>query len=149
MNFRKIRIVALASVIVLASMIVLILMLPNANAIGPGAGEAEMVKEMDIAKFESEHIGNLDSIGKGLQLYGNTCLFCHGSKGIGSRAPTLVKGGFKPDGNFSNEDFIDIIQFGRAGTIMGAYNTTLTHTEMWQVMAYLRDQAEQLEQAKK
>jgi mono/diheme cytochrome c family protein len=147
MNFRKIRIVVLAFMIVLTSMIVLIFMLPLANAIGPAAVEG--VKEMDIEKFESAHIGNVDSIEKGLYLYGNTCLFCHGSKGIGSRAPTLIEGGFKPGGNYSNEDFINTIRFGRAGTIMGSFNTSLTQTEMWQIMAYLRDQAAQVERAKK
>jgi len=147
MNFRKIRIVVLAFMVVLTSMIVLIFMLPLANAIASDAVEG--VKEMDIEKFENAHIGNVDSIEKGLYLYGNTCLFCHGSKGIGSRAPTLIEGGFKPDGNYSNEDFINTIRFGRAGTIMGSFNTTLTQTEMWQIMAYLRDQAAQVERAKK
>jgi mono/diheme cytochrome c family protein len=151
MNFRKIRTVVLAFMIVLTSMIVLIFMLPLANAMGleQGSGAVEGVKEMDIEKFESAHIGNVDSIEKGLYLYGNTCLFCHGSKGIGSRAPTLIEGGFKPDGNYSNEDFINTIRFGRAGTIMGSFSTTLTQTEMWQIMAYLRDQAAQVDRAKK
>jgi hypothetical protein len=53
MNFRKIRTVVLAFMIVLTSMIVLIFMLPLANAMGleQGSVAVEGVKEMDIEKF--------------------------------------------------------------------------------------------------
>jgi mono/diheme cytochrome c family protein len=137
--------------VVFASLIISSLIFSVANACCPelGSPEAELVKEMDIKKLESEHIGNVDSIKMGRSLYGNTCLFCHGSEGVGSRAPSLVRGGFKPDGNYSNEYFLNTIRYGRPGTIMGSYETILTHTEKWQIMAFLRDQAKQLAQDKK
>jgi mono/diheme cytochrome c family protein len=145
MNFCKAKIAILASVIVSS----FIFSVANACCPELGSSESEAFKEMDINQLESQHIGNADSIKKGQSLYGNTCLFCHGSKGVGARAPTLVKGGFKPNGNYSNEFFINTIRYGRPDTIMGSFETTLTHTEMWQVMAYLRDQAKQVAQAKK
>ena len=93
---------------------------------------------------ESQHIGNPESIEAGRQKYGNTCLFCHGAKGVGARAPTLVAKGFAPGGVNDNEYFFTTIKYGKPGTIMGSFEGTLTETEMWQVIAYLRDQAEKV-----
>jgi len=97
-----------------------------------------------VSSMESEHIGNPESIEAGRAKYGNTCLFCHGPKGVGSRAPTLVTKGFKPGGAYDNDYFFTTIKYGRPGTIMGAMEGTLTELEMWQVIAYLRDQAEKV-----
>jgi mono/diheme cytochrome c family protein len=149
MSFRKTKIIVLASMIVLASIIVLIFTLPFSNPIDLKTTDLEVTKGKNIDKPEITHIGNIGSIEKGQYLYGNTCLFCHGSKGVGSIAPSLVEGGFKPDGKYSDEYFIEAIRFGRAGTIMSSFDTTLTQTEIWQIVAYLRDQAKQVEQTKK
>ncbi len=46
----------------------------------------------EAGKFE----GDAAAIEAGRQLYGNTCLFCHGPKGVGARAPNLVEGMFQP-----------------------------------------------------
>jgi mono/diheme cytochrome c family protein len=97
-----------------------------------------------LSEMETMHIGNPESIEAGRAKFGNTCLFCHGPKGAGSRAPTLVSNGFAPNGVNDNEYFITTIKYGRPGTIMGAFEGTLTETEMWQVIAYLRDQAEKV-----
>jgi cytochrome c2 len=94
--------------------------------------------------MEAQHIGNAESIEAGRQTYGNTCLFCHGPKGKGARAPTLVEGGFVPGGVKSNEYFFSTVKYGKPGTIMGSFEGTLTETQMWQVIAYLRDQAKQV-----
>ncbi len=88
-----------------------------------------------------QFIGNPDSIEKGRELFGNTCLFCHGMAGKGARAPTLTARAFAPGGGNDNEYFINTIKNGRPGTIMGAFEGTLTETEMWQIISYLRDQA--------
>ncbi len=101
-------------------------------------------KETPFSEMEAKHIGNPESIEAGRVKFGNTCLFCHGPKGVGSRAPTLVSNGFAPGGVNDNEYFITTIKYGRPGTIMGAFEGTLTETEMWQVIAYLRDQAEKV-----
>lgn len=103
---------------------------------------AENSESNNADSLESQHIGNPDSIEAGRQKYGNTCLFCHGAKGVGARAPTLVDNGFAPGGVNTNEYFITTIKYGRPGTIMGSYEGTLTETEMWQIIAYLRDQSE-------
>lgn len=145
MNFCNVKNIVLASVIVSS----FIFSVANACCPELGTAEPEATKEMNIAKLESTHIGNSESIKKGQTLYGSTCLFCHGPKGVGSRAPTLVKGGFKPNGNYDNEYFLNTIRFGRPGTIMGSFETMFTPTEMWQIMAYLRDQAKQVAQTKK
>ena len=102
------------------------------------------VEESPVAAMEKKHIGNPESIEAGRAKFGNTCLFCHGSKGVGARAPTLVSNGFAPGGVNNNEFFINTIKYGRPGTIMGSFEGTLTETEMWQVIAYLRDQAKKV-----
>lgn len=104
---------------------------------------AENGESSNPDSLESQHIGNPDSIEAGRQKYGNTCLFCHGPKGVGARAPTLVDNGFAPGGVNDNEYFITTIKYGKPGTIMGSFEGTLTETEMWQIIAYLRDQSEQ------
>lgn len=104
----------------------------------------ELVSESSIDALEKKYIGDPDSIDAGKSLYGNTCLFCHGSKGIGARAPTLVKNGFAPDGVNDNEYFINTIKYGKPGTIMGSFEGTLTETEMWEIISFLRNESEKL-----
>jgi mono/diheme cytochrome c family protein len=104
----------------------------------------EPAAQSPLSAMENQHIGNPESIEAGRAKYGNTCLFCHGAKGVGARAPTLVAGGFAPGGVINNEFFITTIKYGRPGTIMGSFEGTITETEMWQVIAYLRDQAEKV-----
>lgn len=105
-------------------------------------------KESPLAAMESKHIGNPESIEAGRAKYGNTCLFCHGAKGVGARAPTLVAGGFAPGGVLDNNHYLITLKYGRPGTIMGSYEGILTEDEMWQVIAYLRDQSEKVAAAK-
>lgn len=109
-----------------------------------GVESAAGYQAEDIAEFEQAHIDNPASIENGRALYGNTCLFCHGPEGKGARAPTLVANAFAPDGGNDNLYFINTIKNGRPGTIMGAFEGSLTETEMWQIIAYLRDTAKRL-----
>lgn len=109
---------------------------------------ADAGTESSSGSMESLHIGNPESIEAGRQKYGNTCLFCHGAKGVGARAPTLVDGGFAPGGVKDNEYFISIIKYGIPGTIMGTFEGTLTETQMWEIIAYLRDQSEKVAASK-
>jgi cytochrome c len=103
--------------------------------------------DADFSCMENKHIGNPESIEAGHALYGNTCLFCHGPGGVGARAPTLVSGGFAPGGVNDNEFFLSIIKYGRPDTIMGSFESYMSVEEMWQVIAYLRDEAEKKAQA--
>ena len=102
----------------------------------------ENTQDTSIGIFEKEHIGNPDSIKSGSKKYATNCLFCHGPKGKGSRAPTLVANGFIPDGVYDNKFFITTIKYGRSGTIMGAFEKILSATDMWHIVAYLRNQAQ-------
>ncbi len=103
-------------------------------------------QSVNPSRFEGRHIGNTQSIEKGRALYGNTCLFCHGAEGKGARAPTLVANAFAPDGGNDNAYFLAIIKNGRPGTIMGSFEGSLSETEMWQIIAYLRDVSKRLAQ---
>lgn len=94
--------------------------------------KAEMIEKIKILEVDPV------AVEKGRQLYGNTCLFCHGPEGIGARAPNLVEGMFKPGWDREVPYAYDVIRNGRPGTIMGAYKDKIADEEIWNVMAYLR-----------
>lgn len=109
------------------------LLLPLALALGPlpsHAGEPTNPLE-----------GNPQAIEAGRSIFNNTCLFCHGAKGKGARAPSLVTGHYKPGGANSDAYMFDVISNGRPGTIMGAFGESHSAEEIWQVIAYLRQEA--------
>jgi len=111
------------------------------NSTQSSANSDDACDETDISCMETRHIGNPDSIEAGRSLYGNTCLFCHGPRGVGARAPTLVSGGFAPGGVNDNEYFLTTIRYGRPGTIMGSFDSYMSVEEIWQVIAYLRNES--------
>lgn len=86
---------------------------------------------------------------KGKQLYGNTCLFCHGAKGVGARAPSLITGHWGPGGANDDEYMMDVIKNGRAGTIMGAFKESHSTEEIKAIIAYLRHEAKLVAAEKK
>ncbi|GJM02037.1 MAG: hypothetical protein DHS20C08_05380 [Rhodomicrobium sp.] len=88
-------------------------------------------------------------IEKGKQLYGNTCLFCHGPKGVGARAPSLITGHWGPGGANSDEYMMDVIMNGRSGTIMGAFKESHSEAEIKAIITYLRHEAKIVADAKK
>ena len=116
-------------------------MLVAENSTQPSASSDDVCDETDFSCMETRHIGNPESIEAVRLLYGNTCLFCHGPRGVGARAPTLVSGGFTPGGVNDNEFFLTTIRYGRPGTIMGSFDSYMSVGEMWQVIAYLRDES--------
>ena len=91
--------------------------------------------------METNHIGNMESIEEGRKKYGMNCLFCHGPKGTGARAPTLVANGFIPNGVYDNKYFFTTIKNGKDGTIMGSFKEILSDLEIWNIIAYLRNEA--------
>ena len=99
----------------------------------------------EAGKFE----GDAAAIEAGRQLYGNTCLFCHGPKGIGARAPSLVEGMFRPGQDSEIPFAFNVIRKGRPGTIMGGFEEMLSEDQVWQVIAYLRDEGRVKAAAKK
>lgn len=117
--------------------------LANANK-----AEATPTPEAIIAKIKMLEV-DADAVEKGRQLYGNTCLFCHGPKGIGARAPNLVEGMFKPGRDGEVPFAYGVLLNGRPGTIMGSYKDILKDEEIWNVMAYLRSEGTRVEEEKK
>jgi mono/diheme cytochrome c family protein len=90
----------------------------------------------EAGRFE----GDAAAIEAGRQIYGNTCLFCHGPKGVGARAPNLTEGMFKPGRDSEVPFAYEVILKGRPGTIMGGFEEMLSDDEVWQVIAYLREE---------
>lgn len=113
----------------------------------PSANSATATTD-PIQKLET-YLDAPEAVEKGRQIYGNTCLFCHGPKGVGARAPNLVEGMFKPGRDGEIPYAFDVIRNGRPGTIMGSFAGTITEDEIWQVMAYLRDQGRQVIEARR
>jgi mono/diheme cytochrome c family protein len=102
---------------------------------------AAETESADAAAFNPDKFdGDADAIEAGRQLYGNTCLFCHGPKGVGARAPNLIEGMFKPGRESEIPFAYDVIMKGRPGTIMGGFSEMLSEDEVWNVIAYLRDE---------
>ena len=106
-------------------------------------------EEKDPAAKLNQLAGDPKTVELGRQVYGNTCLFCHGPNGVGARAPNLIEGMFKPGRDGEVPYAYDVIQNGRPGTIMGSFKDTISDDEIWQVMAYLRDQGQQVIDARK
>jgi mono/diheme cytochrome c family protein len=84
---------------------------------------------------------NLDA---GQQIYRQNCINCHGSagKGDGVAAPQLDP---KPADLTSaktqdkkDPELLEVIKFGRPGTSMSAWTTTLDDDEIQNVLAYVR-----------
>jgi len=88
-------------------------------------------------------------IKSGKELYGNTCLFCHGAKGIGARAPNLIAGHWAPGGANDDKYMMSVIKEGRANTIMGAFKDSHTDEQIKAIMAYLRYEAKLLKEKSK
>ena len=55
--------------------------------------------------MNSEHIDNNFSVNEGKSKYSINRISCHGSKGKGSRAPTLIANSFAPGGVYDNHFF--------------------------------------------
>lgn len=101
--------------------------------------DAALTPEAMIEKIKVLEV-DADAVEKGRALYGNTCLFCHGPKGVGARAPNLVEGMFKPGRDGEIPFAHGVLMNGRPGTIMGSYKEILSQEEIWNVMAYLRSE---------
>jgi mono/diheme cytochrome c family protein len=89
----------------------------------------------DLANsFESDP----EAIARGEARFAERCTFCHGTRGRGAKGPCLTCGHWKFGGR--NADIFASISGGRPGTQMGAFASSLTGEEIWQIIAFLRDQ---------
>jgi mono/diheme cytochrome c family protein len=101
----------------------------SAQAFGPGEAAGNPVA------------GDPTAAGKGEELFGRNCQQCHNSRGKGGKAPQLVKGVWGPGGANSDAYMFDVISNGRTGTQMGGFGLSLKQEEIWQVIAFLRQEA--------
>lgn len=135
-----------STVFVIALLAVTSAVLPtsaNANEVGPAMTPDAMIEKIKVLEVDA------DAVEKGRALYGNTCLFCHGAKGVGARAPNLVEGMFKPGRDGEIPFAYGVLMNGRPGTIMGSYKDVLSQEEIWSVMAYLRSEGSRVDEEKK
>lgn len=110
------------------------------------AEDASTAETVEAHATKNPYEGDPEAIKQGQSLYNNTCLFCHGSKGKGARAPNLVEGLFRAVDGADDAIIYDIILKGRPGTIMGGFEGTFSENQIWQIISYLRQEG--LEQSK-
>lgn len=89
-------------------------------------------------EVKNPHEGDPAAIAKGSELFGERCVFCHGGHGRGAKGPPLTAGHYKHGG--SDNILFGTIVSGRPGTQMGAFGTTLSADDIWDIIAYLRDE---------
>ena len=82
--------------------------------------------------------GDPAAIAKGYDLFAARCAFCHGGHGMGAKGPALTAGHYKRGG--SNLTLFSTIATGRPGTQMGAFGGMLSADEIWDIIAYIRDE---------
>lgn len=95
--------------------------------------------------LEIEYQDDAEAIEYGRERFGQRCVFCHGSGGLGAKGPALVKGKFKRGG--CNQDIVENIASGVPGTQMGAFGQSLEFDEILKIVAYLRDEERKYREA--
>jgi mono/diheme cytochrome c family protein len=103
---------------------------------------ARAQQRMDM---KNPYEGQVEAIEKGRDRFSERCTFCHGTRGKGAKGPCLICGHWKHGG--SNASLFVTISAGLAGTQMGAFAASLTGDEIWQIIAFLRDEEAKRRQA--
>lgn len=85
----------------------------------------------------------------GEELFGRNCQQCHNSRGKGGKAPQLVRGAWGPDGANTDTFMYRTITLGRPKTQMGSFALILEPDEVWQVITFLRAEAQRVKAAAK
>jgi alcohol dehydrogenase (cytochrome c) len=83
----------------------------------------------------------------GEELFGRNCQQCHNSRGKGGKAPQLVRGAWAPGGANSDAFMYRTITLGRPKTQMGSFALILEADEIWQVICFLRAEAQRVNAA--
>lgn len=91
--------------------------------------------------------GDPTAAAKGEELFGRNCQQCHNSRGKGGKGPQLVKGAWGPGGANSDGYMFGIVSNGRSGTQMGGFGMALKQDEIWQIIAFLRAEAQRVRRA--
>jgi mono/diheme cytochrome c family protein len=92
----------------------------------------------DTEEVKNPYEGDLVAITKGEELFSERCSFCHGGRGKGGKGPALTAGHFKRSG--TDATLFSTIIAGRPGTQMGAFGMTLSADDVWDIIAFLRDE---------
>lgn len=110
-------------------------------ALGSGLGAVGFhpaVAVEDADEVKNPHEGDPAAIAKGEELFAERCSFCHGGHGKGGKGPALTAGHFKRGG--TDMTLFSTIVAGRPGTQMGAFGMTLSADDVWDIIAFLRDE---------
>jgi mono/diheme cytochrome c family protein len=89
--------------------------------------------------------GDPAAVARGYDLFAARCAFCHGGHGMGAKGPALTAGHYKRGG--SNLTLFSTIATGRPGTQMGAFGGTLSADDIWDIIAYIRDETKKRQEA--
>ncbi|MEW6683575.1 MAG: cytochrome c [Nitrospirota bacterium] len=79
---------------------------------------------------------------RGKMIYEKNCQGCHGKTGagLGGATPNLTDS--KRMAELSDQHLFDVVTAGRPGTGMPAWGSTLTESDRWNVVSYLRTLAQ-------
>jgi mono/diheme cytochrome c family protein len=104
------------------------------------------------AQSESEEtknpfFNNPEAVRKGEELFGRNCQQCHNSRGKGGKGPQLIRGAWAPGGANSDLYMYATIAGGRPGTQMGGFGTSLEAEDIWQIVSFLRMEAQRVKVA--
>lgn len=120
----------------------------DASALKKDKNSTEEASNSATVKEVATNANHQEMIESGRKLFGNTCLFCHGAKGKGARAPSLIAGHWAPGGANDDAYMLDVILNGRANTIMGSFKESHSIVEIKSIIAFLRHEAKLLAASK-
>lgn len=80
---------------------------------------------------------SLAGVGEGQELYNAYCQICHGALGEGQTMGKPLTDG--PANRLADQELIDVISDGRAGTGMVAWEGSLSEVEIFDIASYIRN----------
>lgn len=113
-----------------------------ASVVAPAVARAA-----DASELLNPFAGSAEAAAKGEELFGRNCQQCHNSRGKGGKGPQLVRGAWGPGGANSDGYMYRTITGGRPGTQMGAFGGSLSADEIWQIVTFLRAEAQRVKAA--
>lgn len=91
--------------------------------------------------------GDAQAARSGEDLFGRNCQQCHNSRGKGGKGPQLLRGAWGPGGANSDAFMFQTITNGRPNTQMGGFGGSLSETEIWQIVTFLRAESQRAKAA--
>ncbi|MDZ5460906.1 c-type cytochrome [Azohydromonas lata] len=93
--------------------------------------------------------GDAQAARSGEDLFGRNCQQCHNSRGKGGKGPQLIRGAWGPGGANSDAFMFQTIANGRPNTQMGGFGGSLSETEIWQIVTFLRAESQRAKAAER